>query len=341
MTHIRSCCVAFGVLVLLGCLVPASATDARDELPLGHPDFYPSPQRPIGWRGDGNRTFPGTTLVSTFSEGELKYADATPKFGRGTATSKPYVDFEVGGRKNILWKIPLPGLTQSQPIVVGDRVIQTCEPRTILCLDLRSGKEIWRRELDPFAMIGVTGKGREDGLLLESTAWILHAISKNLVGNYTRIGEDTPKERKKWAATLARVRTVLEGASKAYPDLVKTPLANVAKAEKIVANTKAVVGKGKADPNRVAIIKAVAGAHGPLEPGFLWPLRIPCHLSLVLVGRLDLADPRLRWDLAVHPHVSRPGRADFPGRRLDRLVRRLHKMPAELQTAQSPLADSA
>ena len=23
------------------------------SIPLGHPDFYPSPDRPLGWRGDG------------------------------------------------------------------------------------------------------------------------------------------------------------------------------------------------------------------------------------------------------------------------------------------------
>ena len=36
--------------VLLGLILPATAADstARDQLPLGHPDFYPSPERPIG-----------------------------------------------------------------------------------------------------------------------------------------------------------------------------------------------------------------------------------------------------------------------------------------------------
>ena len=128
-----------------------------------------------------------------------------PNGAVGRPKPKPYVDFEVGGRKNILWKIPLPGLTQSQPIVVGDRVIQTCEPRTILCLDLRSGKEIWRRELDPFAMIGVTGKDREEACCWRAPPGSSMPSARTSWATTPGSAMTRRRKRKKWAATLARI----------------------------------------------------------------------------------------------------------------------------------------
>ena len=126
---------------------------------------------------------------------------------------KPIID-HGGQATNIAWKFPLPGFTQSQPIIVGDRAIQTCEPRTVLCIDMKTGKEIWRQELDPFKMIGLDDKAREEALLLESTAWALHALSKNRISNYSRLyGADTPENRVKWLAQFARMRTVLDKAA--------------------------------------------------------------------------------------------------------------------------------
>ena len=41
----------------------------NDKVPLGSPEFYPSPLRPVGWRGDGTGHFPGATPPTTWSRG--------------------------------------------------------------------------------------------------------------------------------------------------------------------------------------------------------------------------------------------------------------------------------
>ena len=66
--------------------------------------------------------------------------------------------------ENLKWKIPLPGVGSSFPIVVGDRVFVTCYSgygldskspgdikdlkRHLLCLDAKSGKIIWQKDVE-------------------------------------------------------------------------------------------------------------------------------------------------------------------------------------------------
>src|SRR5689334_16251038 len=50
----------------LGGLVAAAEPDAK-HAPLGSPDFRPTPQRPVGWRGDWTGRFPGATPPRTWS----------------------------------------------------------------------------------------------------------------------------------------------------------------------------------------------------------------------------------------------------------------------------------
>lgn len=40
---------------------PEAAVPKGDKAPLGSPDFYPSPERPVGWRGDWTGRYPGAT----------------------------------------------------------------------------------------------------------------------------------------------------------------------------------------------------------------------------------------------------------------------------------------
>ncbi len=52
--------------------------------------------------------------------------------------------------KNISWKVEIPGLGHASPIVLGDKLfLVTCfentKERVLLCLDRRTGKEVWRR----------------------------------------------------------------------------------------------------------------------------------------------------------------------------------------------------
>jgi hypothetical protein len=92
-----------------------------DVLPLGHPDFYPTPERPVGWRGDGNGAFPGATCVDSWN---------------------------VDTGQNVAWRVNPPGAGFSQPIVVGEKVFVTCDPNILACYHVHTGDLLWQTALD-------------------------------------------------------------------------------------------------------------------------------------------------------------------------------------------------
>jgi outer membrane protein assembly factor BamB len=47
-----------------------------------------------------------------------------------------------------VWKHPLPGRTESSPLVVGNKVIVGCECNTLYALDKATGKTIWERHVN-------------------------------------------------------------------------------------------------------------------------------------------------------------------------------------------------
>jgi outer membrane protein assembly factor BamB len=46
-----------------------------------------------------------------------------------------------------IWKHPLPGRTESSPLVVGNKVIVGCECNTVFALNKKTGKTIWERHV--------------------------------------------------------------------------------------------------------------------------------------------------------------------------------------------------
>ena len=69
--------------------------------------------------------------------------------GDGTSTETA-VPVRWSETDNVAWKVRVPGVGYSSPIVWGDRVfLTTCDPRAkarlLLCHDRRTGKELWRR----------------------------------------------------------------------------------------------------------------------------------------------------------------------------------------------------
>jgi outer membrane protein assembly factor BamB len=48
---------------------------------------------------------------------------------------------------SVVWKSPLPGRTESSPVVVGDRVIAGCECGTLYGFDKKTGKTVWEADL--------------------------------------------------------------------------------------------------------------------------------------------------------------------------------------------------
>jgi outer membrane protein assembly factor BamB len=68
---------------------------------------------------------------------------------RGDGTSaETGIPVRWSASENIAWKVPVPGVGHSSPIVWGDRIfVTTCveQMRMLLCLDRRDGKVLWQR----------------------------------------------------------------------------------------------------------------------------------------------------------------------------------------------------
>lgn len=112
---------ALPLLLCLCVFASFNAPASGGDVPLGHADFKPTPERPIGWRGDGSGVFPGATPVTEW-------------------------DYETG--KNIIWKAETPYWGTPSPIVVDGKVITACEPHTLLAYDAETGKLLWHNSKD-------------------------------------------------------------------------------------------------------------------------------------------------------------------------------------------------
>ncbi|HEV7403924.1 MAG TPA: PQQ-binding-like beta-propeller repeat protein, partial [Chthoniobacteraceae bacterium] len=116
------------VRLLVYALVPAFLA-AAGAAPLGSGQFAPSPESPLGWRGDGTGRFPGATGPTAWER----------KAGPDGYTTK-----------GIVWMTPLPNNGVSSPIVVGDRIFLTAEVQDLICLDKKTGRIIWLRSAPEF-----------------------------------------------------------------------------------------------------------------------------------------------------------------------------------------------
>ena len=103
-------------LTLLASLVGASFTlMAADALPLGHPNFLPSPAHPVGFRGDWTGSYPGATPPTRWSS-----------------------------TFNVLWEREV-GVGEASPIVVGDRLFLFSNGVHLQCFDRHTGRLLWER----------------------------------------------------------------------------------------------------------------------------------------------------------------------------------------------------
>lgn len=96
---------------------------------LGSPQFQPTPEHPVGWRGDGSGRFPA--------------AHPPVIWGREFAAS----GYNTVG---IVWAAPLPNIGVSSPIIVGDRIFLTSEFCDLVCLEKQTGKILWIRSSAEF-----------------------------------------------------------------------------------------------------------------------------------------------------------------------------------------------
>ncbi len=122
---------------------------------LGSRDFYPSPERPVGFRGDGTGWFAGAAPVSGWSDGEAEQIEQAYKDGHGRDRTAKVWMLKNRQPSNIVWRTEMPGWVNSQPIVVGDKVITTGEPDLLICADANTGRILWTREINPWLCAGL------------------------------------------------------------------------------------------------------------------------------------------------------------------------------------------
>ena len=151
-TGLLWCAIAF--MVVVG---QTTAISADLSVPYGHKDFVPTPERPVGFCVDGNSCYAGATpQVVEWWDGtpgwaKLKHrgsmGNCSPDFSGGLQEEEMRILTDKVP-KNIIWKAPVPGWGDSQPIVVGKRIINCYWPHLVVCYDSTTGKELWRDELE-------------------------------------------------------------------------------------------------------------------------------------------------------------------------------------------------
>ncbi len=52
------------------------------------------------------------------------------------------------------WSATMPTWSNASPVVVGDRVVVTSEPLSVICVSLTSGEELWRHEVSYLDTVG-------------------------------------------------------------------------------------------------------------------------------------------------------------------------------------------
>jgi outer membrane protein assembly factor BamB len=116
-------------LPIIALLITCAARGADANAPLGSAAYQPSPERPVGWRGDGTGRYPAATPPTTWGR---------TKNGNTYAT------------KNILWMAPMPDWGVGCPIIVGQRIFITTEIYDLVCLDKQTGRVLWIRSNPEF-----------------------------------------------------------------------------------------------------------------------------------------------------------------------------------------------
>ncbi len=143
------------VLALASCLCLCSELIGEKPVGYGDKDFYPSAERPVGYRGDGNGWFPGARPVAVFWEGTPAEKTVQRPNKWGKMQDVKYIARTDDTPKNIVWKTRLPAWANSQPIVVGDKVLTLGEPDWLICLDARSGKVLWAKRCNVWSAMGL------------------------------------------------------------------------------------------------------------------------------------------------------------------------------------------
>lgn len=99
---------------------------AAEPAQLGAPNFMPTPEETVGFRGDGSGRYPGATPPIIWSRSK------------------------EGVTKNVVWAAPLPAGSVASPLVVGDKIFITGEVYDLACLEKKTGRYLWIRSSPEF-----------------------------------------------------------------------------------------------------------------------------------------------------------------------------------------------
>lgn len=194
--------------------------------PYGAADFVPTAETPIGFRADGNGWYPGATPPVEWWEGPPAITEVPVTHNNGgfnPAQVKPTKVWVAGDgpSKNILWKAPMPGWGDVQPIVVGNRVITAVDPDIVLCFDADSGKVLWQ---DRLRLMTLPVLSEDRKAIAESKqsgedwqyAWEL-CRAFYLLGVQINNGSKSFQEPGDWATFAKRISARVEQWRKALP----------------------------------------------------------------------------------------------------------------------------
>ncbi len=208
------CARQVGILVFgLAGILPAG------EVQLGDKAFYPSPERPVGYRGDGNGYFPGATPVAEWWEGTpVERQVENGKDRKGGPTFSKFWDFSDQTAKNLVWKTEMPSWANTQPLVIGDRVVTYAEPDLVVCCDAKDGKVLWTTVVNPWTAAGADPAKAGIARTLAGAAAALENIVQlqwhfGTCGRYLGNDQLTPVLKAfvdKDAATLEKTLTTLD-----------------------------------------------------------------------------------------------------------------------------------
>jgi len=165
---------------------------AAGEVPMGAADYFPSPDRPIGWRGDGTGAYPGVRAVASFHDGPPTRVETRIRDTWNEPKTRKMPDVEDGPAKNIVWRTRLPAWAHSQPIIVGDRAFTVAEPHSLICVDMHSGEVLWDRRNSPFKFMGM---GEKEVAALEdyiARVYVARVPIAARTGNYRRLPSHSP-----------------------------------------------------------------------------------------------------------------------------------------------------
>lgn len=116
-----------------------------------------SPEQPIGYRHDGNGSFPDARIPLEFGDGTPVETEIAQAFQVAEKPAKPIKTWTISDQqaRNIAWKTELPCWGNTQPIATHGRVFVKAEPNRMVCVDGATGKILWTRSANAWAAAGV------------------------------------------------------------------------------------------------------------------------------------------------------------------------------------------